>query len=378
MFGKPPGQASALNGAPCLISGLVDGQVLVYHAATNTWINANPTASGVASLNALTGTLSIVAGTGIGVVAGGSSITISNTSPAPTPAASVTGPDAFGASAVVGVSLLYARQDHDHGIPPTPVTSAIAGTGIGVSGATGAVTFSNTGVLSLQGSTGALTLTAGTGVTITGLTITNAGVTSAVAGTGIGVSGATGAVTFSNTGVTSNVAGTGISVSGATGAVTITNTGVTSAVAGNGVSVSAATGAVTFAAVLNGTTLLNGASGLSLNLAQANVWTAAQRVLIPITALSSGSPYTVLSTDEVLLITTGASAYTVNLPAASTAGRKVLVIKVDSGAGAITVTPNGSDTIEGAATKVISSQYGKVGIVSDGTATWYDLGSGGV
>lgn len=48
------------------------------------------------------------------------------------------------------------------------------------------------------------------------------------------------------TGVTSAVAGTGISVSGATGAVTFTNTGVTSAVAGTGVGVSAATGAVTF------------------------------------------------------------------------------------------------------------------------------------
>src|ERR1035437_407642 len=30
------------------------------------------------------------------------------------PATTVTGPDAFGASAVIGVSLLYARQDHDH------------------------------------------------------------------------------------------------------------------------------------------------------------------------------------------------------------------------------------------------------------------------
>tara|TARA_R110000787_G_scaffold3543_2_gene13834 strand:+ start:4565 stop:7057 length:2493 start_codon:yes stop_codon:yes gene_type:complete len=74
-----------------------------------------------------------------------------------------------------------------------------------------------------------LTLTAGTGITTVGsatdtVTITNTGVTSAVASTGISVSGATGAVTFTNTGVTSIVAGTGISVSAATGAVTVTNT----------------------------------------------------------------------------------------------------------------------------------------------------------
>jgi hypothetical protein len=45
--------------------------------------------------------------------------------------------------------------------------------------------------------------------------------------------------------VTSAVAGTGVSVSSATGAVTITNTGVTSAAAGNGIAVSASTGGVT-------------------------------------------------------------------------------------------------------------------------------------
>jgi hypothetical protein len=76
----------------------------------------------------------------------------------------------------------------------------------------------------------------------------NGVVTSAVAGTGVSVSAATGAVTFTNSGVTSLVAGTGISISGATGAVTVTASGggVTSAVAGNGITVSGATGAVTF------------------------------------------------------------------------------------------------------------------------------------
>jgi hypothetical protein len=53
------------------------------------------------------------------------------------------------------------------------------------------------------------------------------GVTSIIAGTAIGVSGATGAVTVNNTGVTSVIAGTGISVSGATGAVTISQSSAT-------------------------------------------------------------------------------------------------------------------------------------------------------
>ena len=98
--------------------------------------------------------------------------------------------------------------------------------------------------------------TAGTGITAAvsatnTLTITNTGVTSNVAGTGIGVSSATGAVTITNTGVTSAVAGTGISVSGATGAVTFTNSGVVSLATATGTStgspldVSASTGALT-------------------------------------------------------------------------------------------------------------------------------------
>jgi hypothetical protein len=90
--------------------------------------------------------------------------------------------------------------------------------------------FNNKGV-------GTVTSVVGTG-TVSGLTLsgtvtasgnitlggTLSAVTSAVAGTGIGVSSSTGAVTFTNTGVTSVTAGTGISVSSGTGGITITNT----------------------------------------------------------------------------------------------------------------------------------------------------------
>ena len=76
----------------------------------------------------------------------------------------------------------------------------------------------------INGSTAATTAV----TSFNGLTGAVQGVSAAVAGTGISVSGATGAVTITNTGVTSAVAGTGISVSAATGSVTITNTGVQS------------------------------------------------------------------------------------------------------------------------------------------------------
>lgn len=101
------------------------------------------------------------------------------------------------------------------------VTSAIAGTGIGVSASTGAVTFTNTGVTAFTSGTGLSVNTAATG----SVSVTNTGVTSNVAGTGISVSSGTGAVTITNSGVTSLVAGTNITLSGSTGAVTISATG---------------------------------------------------------------------------------------------------------------------------------------------------------
>ena len=76
--------------------------------------------------------------------------------------------------------------------------------------------------------------------------ITDGNTATFTAGTGIStVAGATDTLTITNTGVTSNAAGTGISLSGGTGAVTITNAGVTSIVAGIGISISGGTGAVT-------------------------------------------------------------------------------------------------------------------------------------
>ncbi len=84
------------------------------------------------------------------------------------------------------------------------------------------------------GGTDVLTVASGSGISLTTdattdtLTINNSGVLSAVAGTGIGVSGATGNVTFSNTGVLSVTAGSGISVSAPNGNITVANTGVLS------------------------------------------------------------------------------------------------------------------------------------------------------
>lgn len=56
----------------------------------------------------------------------------------------------------------------------------------------------------------------------------------------------------SATGVTSLTSGSGISLSGSTGAVTVTNSGVTSLVAGSGITLSASTGSITISATSTG------------------------------------------------------------------------------------------------------------------------------
>lgn len=80
------------------------------------------------------------------------------------------------------------------------------------------------------------------------------------------------------------------------------------------------------------------------------------------------SNYTATLNDHVLLATGGAAGITITLPDATTcAGKPFKIKKVDSGAGAITIDGNGTQTIDGAATISLSYQYNYVDIVSDGS-----------
>lgn len=71
---------------------------------------------------------------------------------------------------------------------------------------------------------------------------------------------------------------------------------------------------------------------------------------------------------DINLVTGGAGGLTVTLPSAAT-GKIVVVKKVDSGAGAVTVSA-GSATVDGTASKVLYYQYESLTFVSDGT-NWF-------
>jgi hypothetical protein len=141
----------------------------------------------------------------------------------PTQAAVKTYVDSTVTGSVSGVSSYNGRTGAVQG-----VSAAVAGSGISVSGATGTVTITNTGVLTVNGQTGNVTVTGGgsSGVlTYNGRTGAVEGVSAAAAGLGISVSGATGSVTITNTGVLSFNGSTGAvtgvaSINGSTGAIT--------------------------------------------------------------------------------------------------------------------------------------------------------------
>jgi hypothetical protein len=89
---------------------------------------------------------------------------------------------------------------------------------------------------------------------------------------------------------------------------------------------------------------------------------------------SVSATYTALATDHNILASAG-SAFTITLPAASgVAGRIYHIKKIDAAANDVTIDANGTETIDGALTIALSSQYDNVKIICDGS-NWHVLGA---
>lgn len=109
----------------------------------------------------------------------------------------------------------------------------------------------------------------------------------------------------------------------------------------------------------------------------------------PHTTAAKSADYTITDSDgfEVILVTTGASTRTITLPAAANNTNRLLTVKkVDSGAGKVTISRAGSDTIDGYTSTDIGSggvssagaanQWSYMSLVSDGT-NWRVVACGG-
>jgi len=91
----------------------------------------------------------------------------------------------------------------------------------------------------------------------------------------------------------------------------------------------------------------------------------------PITTISStgAMSYTATDTDFTIAVSATGGAVTIALPSASTCnGRLYAIKKVDSSTNAVTIDPAGSETIDGATTKTLSSQNAVNIIQSDGVS----------
>lgn len=89
---------------------------------------------------------------------------------------------------------------------------------------------------------------------------------------------------------------------------------------------------------------------------------------VPVRAVSASE--TLRTGDGVVLVDATAGAVTLTLPAANTMlGRVVTVKKLDA-VNNVVLDGAGAETIDGAATQTLTTQYGSLRVVSDGTA-WH-------
>jgi hypothetical protein len=88
---------------------------------------------------------------------------------------------------------------------------------------------------------------------------------------------------------------------------------------------------------------------------------------VTVTVATKSTAYTSTTSDDVLLCDAAGGAFSVTLHAASTWTKTLTIKRVNSGANAVTVDPNASETIDGAATRALSQQYESVTLCSNGS-----------
>lgn len=77
----------------------------------------------------------------------------------------------------------------------------------------------------------------------------------------------------------------------------------------------------------------------------------------------------------LILCDCSAGSIIVSLVSATKAGKTLVIVKVDSTANTVTVTPFGNDMIEGDPSKTLAAQYDKAILTANGVSVWLDEGT---
>lgn len=95
--------------------------------------------------------------------------------------------------------------------------------------------------------------------------------------------------------------------------------------------------------------------------------------LIELERTAVAADYTTTDSDLLIAVTSTAAARTITLLSATVTEGRIFIIKDESGAAGtnnITIATEGSETIDGSATLVISTNYGSATLYSDGV-DWF-------
>ena len=96
-----------------------------------------------------------------------------------------------------------------------------------------------------------------------------------------------------------------------------------------------------------------------------------QFIEFTITETPITSDITLNDTHTVVTVDASSAAVTLTLPiAANVSGRYYVIKKIDSSANNVIIDANGSETIDGALTNIISAQYDSVSVISDASQWW--------
>lgn len=90
---------------------------------------------------------------------------------------------------------------------------------------------------------------------------------------------------------------------------------------------------------------------------------------------SASETYNMAERDVVIVCDTSSAAVTVNLVSAASTGKQGRTVNIKDNGNAstnsITITPDGSDTIDGETSATIINNYDCITLVSDGSNSWY-------